>query len=85
MQRVVTTYKTVAYNVDPITTPPTFKPYASVEYPAASASETLARKALREAGYDVPKGTYITVAEMETHTYECSLADFLSVAHVVED
>lgn len=84
MQRVVTTFKATAYNVDAQTVPPTFKPYATVEYPAASASETLARKALREAGHDVPKGTYITVAEKETRTYECSLADFLSVAHVVE-
>lgn len=84
MQRVITTYRATAYNVDAQTVPPTFKPYATVEYPAASASETLARKALREAGHDVPKGTYVTVAEVATHTYECSLGEFLSVAHVVE-
>lgn len=84
MQRVVTTFRATAYNVDAQTVPPTFKPYATVEYPAASASETLARKALREAGNDVPKGTYVTVAEVATHTYECTLADFLSVAHIVE-
>lgn len=84
MQRVITTYRATAYNVDAQTVPPAFKPYATVEYPAASASETLARKALREAGHDVPKGTYVTVAEVATHTYECSLGEFLSVAHVVE-
>lgn len=84
MQRVVTTFKATAYNVDAQTVPPTFKPYATVEYPAASASETLARKALRNAGHDVPKGTYVTVAEVGTHTYECSLEEFLSVAHIVE-
>ena len=84
MQRVITTYRATAYNVDAQSVPPIFKPYATVEYPAASASETLARKALREAGHDVPKGTYVTVAEVATHTYECSLGEFLSVAHVVE-
>ena len=84
MQRVVTTFKATAYNVDAKTVPPTFKSYATVEYPAASASETLARKALRNAGHEVPKGTYVTVAEVGTHTYECSLDEFLSVAHIVE-
>ena len=84
MQRVVTTFKATAYNVDAKIVPPTFKPYATVEYPAASASETIARKALRNAGHEVPKGTYVTVAEVGTHTYECSLDEFLSVAHIVE-
>lgn len=84
MQRVVTTYKATAYQVDTTSVPPTFKPYATVEYAAPSASETAGRKALREGGVDVPKGTYVTVAEVATHTYECTLDEFLSVAHVVE-
>lgn len=84
MQRVVTTYKATAYQVDTETVPPTFKAYATVEYAAAGASESAARKALRNAGNDVPKGTYVTVAEVATHTYECSLDEFLSVAHIVE-
>ena len=84
MQRVITTYRATAYNVDANTVPSTFKPYATVEYAAAGASETAARKALRNAGHEVPKGTYVTVAEVGTHTYECSLDEFLSVAHIVE-
>lgn len=84
MQRVVTTFKATAYHVDATTVPPTFKPYATVEYAAAGNSETAARKALRKAGHEVPKGTYVTVAEVGTHTYECSFDEFLSVAHIVE-
>lgn len=84
MQRVITTYRATAYKVDTTAVPPTFEPYAAVEYAAPGTSETLARKALRNAGHEVPKGTYVTVAEVGTHTYECSLDEFLSVAHIVE-
>ena len=84
MQRVITTYRATAYKVDTTTVPPTFEPYATVEYAAPGTSETAARKALRNAGHDVPKGTYVTVAECCTHTYECSLDEFLSVAHIVD-
>lgn len=84
MQRVITTYRATAYKVDTTSVPPTFEPYATVEYAATGTSETAARKALRSAGHDVPKGTYVTVAEVGTHTYECSLDEFLSVAHRIE-
>lgn len=84
MQRVITTYRATAYKVDTTTVPPTFEPYAAVEYAATGTSETAARKALRNAGHEVPKGTYVTVAEVGTHTYECSLDEFLSVAHRIE-
>ena len=84
MQRVITTYRATAYKVDTTTVPPTFEPYAVVEYAATGTSETAARKALRNAGHEVPKGTYVTVAEVGTHTYECSLDEFISVAHRIE-
>ena len=84
MQRVITTYRATAYKVDKSTIIPTFEPYATVEYAATGTSETAARKALRNAGYEVPKGTYVTVSEVGTDTYECSLDEFLSVAHRIE-
>jgi hypothetical protein len=51
----------------------------------AANSEVAARAALRSAGYDVPRGAKVKIEDCGSAVYECSLEEFLSVAHEVTE
>lgn len=52
----------------------------STEYTAPHSTDTLARKMLRAAGVDCPRGVQVRVEEIGVHTYGVTDEDFLASA-----
>ena len=61
-----------------------FEVIAETDVLATSLTKTSARKALYEAGFNVPKGTDIVIEKVSETIYACELSDFLSIAVPVE-
>lgn len=53
-------------------------------YFGTAASKNEARKALKAAGYDIPRGTEINIEKLEEVTYGCTIDKFMEVAQPIE-
>lgn len=63
------------------------KPVAQViaecEYVAATDNENEARKALKDSGFKIPRGSLVNVETLSEDVYACTIEQFLAIAHRV--
>ena len=83
--RTFTTYRATALKVAKVNGTYKVEEIGSVEYTGMATTPTEARKALAAAGFNVPRGTEVDIAEVKTTLYEWDLDDIMPFAHVVED
>lgn len=57
--------------------------FATVDYQALHSTPTTSRAALKQAGYDVPKGTHIETRELFAIKYACTVDDFMQVSVMI--
>lgn len=82
--RTLSTYKVQAVNVGVKNGKANVEVMGEATYTATAPSKTLARKALKGAGVNVPRGTQILTDEIETVKYGVSLEEFLAIAKPIE-
>ena len=83
--RTVTTYRASAWELIETDDGDLEKNLIAVtDYQAVSDNVAAARSALREAGYNIPRGTKITVKEIKSEVYGMSVEEFMRYAHKVE-
>ena len=63
---------------------PTAELIATIDYQGVSDSEAAGRKALREAGYKIPRGCKVDVKKVKEEIYGMSVEEFMQYAHKVE-
>ena len=82
--RTITTYKATAYTIKWVDGKPEAAELGSAEFVAASASKTDARKALKAAGVNCPRGTEVIIDEVEQVVYGMSVEEFMQHAQPIE-
>lgn len=82
--RTITTYKATAVKLFLENGQPKSDVIGEATFVGTSPSKADARKALAAAGFDVPRGTDVTIEEVSSNTYACSIEQFISVAHLIE-
>lgn len=82
--RTLTTYEANAFTIDVENGEAVTKSLGHCSYIGTHASQAEARKALKAAGVEVPRGAKVIVKELESATYGCTVEDFMSVAKVIE-
>lgn len=83
--RTITTYKATAYGIGKDENGKrAIVELGHVEYVGASTSQTDARKALKAAGINVPRGTDVEIEKLEEVTYGMTVEEFMSLAHPIE-
>lgn len=80
--RTLTTFHITAIKADFSTK--SFVEIASTDVLATSLTKSAARKALFDAGFNIPKGTDIVITKTAETLYACELSDFLAIAVPVE-
>ena len=61
-----------------------FETVASAVIECTAPNNQLARRAFKERGFGVPRGCEMDWEIIDSATYECSIEDFMSIAHKVE-
>lgn len=82
--RTITTYKATAVKLYLENGQPKADVIGEATFVGTSPSKADARKALDAAGFDVPRGTKVTIEVVSSNTYACSVEQFISVAHLIE-
>lgn len=82
--RTINTYHASAYSLELVGGQPTAKLIGEAEYQATTPSAAAARRALKQAGVDVPRGAQIVSEVTDSATFACSIDEFLSIAHRVD-
>lgn len=82
--RTLTTYEANAFTIDVQDGEAITKSLGHCSYIGTHASIAEARKALKAAGIEIPRGAKIIVKELESATYGCSVEEFMTVAKVIE-
>ena len=84
LTRTITTYKAMAVKLSFENGEPKADVIGEATFVGTNPAKADARKALAAAGYDVPRGTEVTIEEVSSNTYACSIEQFISVAHLIE-
>ena len=82
--RTIATYKASAYHIAWEDDKPIGEVFAETTYPAVSDNKGVARAALKEAGFDIPRGTEIRVTKVDEELYGLTLEEFMRYAHKLE-
>lgn len=82
--RTITTWKATAYGISWEGDTPKAVKLGSAEFVATNATKTDARKALKAAGIDCPRGTEIRLEEVEAVVYGMSVETFMQYAKPIE-
>ena len=81
--RTITTWNASAYRIAWVDGQPTADLIGQVDY-MGSDSKTEARAALKEAGYDCPRGTEVVITKVSEQLYAMPVETFLKHARKVE-
>ena len=82
--RTIDTYKATAYNIAWKDGKPVANKLGEAVFSGAN-TKTVARAALKAAGVDCPRGTEITVEKIGSKKYGCTVDEFMSIAHEIEE
>lgn len=78
--RTISDYEVIATKIAVKDGKPEVEEVAKARFFGTKPSMTEARRALKAAGFDVPRGCTLAVNEVESAAYACTVEQFLSVA-----
>ena len=81
--RTISDYEVIASSIEVEDGKPVIKELAKASFFGTKPSQTEARRALKEAGFTVPRGCTLVINERSAQAYACTLEQFLSVASPV--
>ena len=82
--RTVKTNKATALKLAMQDGQPVAQVIAETRYSAATDSEAEARKALKAAGFKIPRGCLVNVETIREDVYACTVEEFMAIAHIIE-
>lgn len=82
--RTIETYKATAVKLSFQDGQPHADVLGNVEFTGTHASKADARKALKAAGVDVPRGTEVTIETVKSEVYGVDMEEFMKIAVPVE-
>lgn len=78
--RTIETYKATAVKLSFKDGQPHADVIGTAEFHGTHATKAEARKALKEAGFEMPRGTEVTIEVVASEVYGCSFEDFMAIA-----
>lgn len=78
--RTIETYKATAVKLSFKDGQPHADVIGTAEFHGTHATKGEARKALKDAGFDVPRGTEITIEVVASEVYGCTFEEFMAIA-----
>lgn len=82
--RTIESYKATAVKLSFLDGQPHADVLGTAEFTGTHATKADARKALKAAGVDVPRGTEITIETVKSEVYGVNMDDFMQIAVPVE-
>lgn len=83
--RSISVFSIKAYRVGWENGKPVAEKTGEIQAEATYMNNTVARKLLKEAGFDCPRGTQIQFDEIDKKQYGMTVEEFMQYAHVIEE
>lgn len=82
--RTIETYEATAVKLSFKDGQPHAEVLGTAQFTGTHATKADARKALKAAGVDVPRGTEVSIETVKSEVYGCDLDEFMKIAQPVE-